>query len=99
MPARRRSARRSPSARRVAVSSRMTQSRFATLLQEQVGHEFAASQQYIAIAVYFDSEALEQLAARFYTQALEERDHAMMMVQYLMDAGLDAPIPGVQGPR
>jgi ferritin len=73
--------------------------RFPQGLNEQVGHEFAASQQYVAIAVYYDSETLPQLAAHFYRQALEERNHALMIVQYLLDAGHDVVIPGVDGPQ
>lgn len=69
------------------------------LLNEQIGHEFAASQQYIAIAVWFDQQALPQLAARFYAQAVEERTHAMMIVQYLMDRESDVTIPGVREVR
>ena len=61
--------------------------RFPQALNEQVGHEFAASQQYVAIAVYYDRETLPLLAAHFYRQAVEERNHAMMIVQYLLDAG------------
>jgi ferritin len=71
---------------------------FVDLLNQQVGHEFAASQQYLAIAVYYDDETLPRLAAFFYAQALEERNHALMMVQYLLDAGEPAPIPGVAAP-
>ena len=72
---------------------------FVDRLNEQVGHEFAASQQYLAIAVYYDDETLPRLAAFFYAQALEERNHALMMIQYLLDAGVEAPIPGIAGPR
>ena len=64
-----------------------------------MANEFAASQQYVAVAVYYDAETLPRLAAFFYAQALEERNHAMMMIQYLLDAGEDAPIPGVAEPR
>jgi bacterioferritin B len=74
-------------------------SRFPQGLSEQVGHEFAASQQYVAIAVYYDGETLPQLAAHFYRQALEERNHAMMIVQYLLDAGHEVAIPGVEAPQ
>src|SRR5881628_3724929 len=72
---------------------------FVERLNEQVGHEFAASQQYIAIAVHFDADTLPRLAAFFYRQALEERNHAMMMVQYLLDAGVDVAIPGIAAPQ
>ena len=74
-------------------------SKFASALNEQVGYEFAASQQYIAIAVYYDSETLPQLAAHFYRQAVEERNHAMMMVQYLLDADDEVVTPGVGAPQ
>src|SRR3954453_677692 len=72
---------------------------FVTLLNEQIAHEYAAHQQYVACAVYYDAETLPQLARFFYAQALEERDHAMMMVQYLIDADADVVIPGVAAPR
>ena len=73
--------------------------RFAKALNEQIGYEFAASQQYVAVAVYYDALTLPQLSAHFYRQAVEERNHAMMMVQYLLDAGLDVVIPGVDAPQ
>jgi bacterioferritin B len=69
------------------------------LLNAQIGHEFAASQQYVAIAVWYDQQALPQLAGHFYTQAVEERNHAMMIVKYLMDREADAVIPGVPAVR
>jgi len=72
---------------------------FVERLNEQIGHEFAAAQQYLAIAVYYEDETLPRLAAFFYAQALEERNHALMMVQYLLDAGAQAPIPGVAAPH
>jgi bacterioferritin B len=72
---------------------------FVSRLNEQIGHEFAAHQQYVACAVYYDAQTLPQLARFFYRQALEERDHAMMMVQYLLDADADAVVPGVAAPQ
>ena len=68
-------------------------------LNEQIGREFGASQQYVAIAVYYDAETLPQLAAHFYRQAVEERNHAMMIVQYLLDADEPVAIPGIEAPR
>jgi bacterioferritin B len=68
-------------------------------LNEQVGHEFAASQQYVAIAVHYDAQTLPRLAAYFYRQAVEERNHAMMIVQYLLDADERISIPGVAEPQ
>ena len=59
--------------------------RFADALNRQIGEEFAASQQYVAIAVHYDALTLPRLASHFYAQAVEERNHAMMVVQYLLD--------------
>ena len=73
--------------------------RFGGALNDQIGHEFAASQQYVAVAAYYDAQTLPQLAAHFYRQAVEERNHAMMIVQYLLDADLDVIVPGVGAPQ
>ncbi len=72
---------------------------FVAKLNEQIANEFAASQQYIAVAIYYDDQTLPRLASFFYTQALEERNHAMMMIQYLLDADEEAVVPAVAGPR
>ena len=72
---------------------------FAARLNEQIRNEFSASQQYIAVAVYYDSQSLPGLAAHFYRQAVEERNHAMMMVQYLLDADEAVSTPGIDPPQ
>jgi ferritin len=72
---------------------------FVSKLNEQIGYEFAASQQYVAVAVHYDAETLPRLAAFFYRQAVEERNHAMMMVQYLLDADADVEIPATPAPK
>jgi ferritin len=74
----------------------MAEKSFANALNEQISNEFAASQQYIGAAVYYDSETLPRLAAFFYRQAVEERNHAMIMVQYLLDAGEEVRIPDIK---
>jgi ferritin len=77
----------------------MSPSRFNELLARQVGNEFAASHQYIAVAAWFDGQDLPQLAKHFYRQSLEERNHAMMMVRYILDRGLRIAIPGIEPVR
>jgi len=74
-------------------------SRFTDTLNAQVASEFGASQQYIAVAVHYDAQTLPQLAAHFYQQAVEERNHAMMIVQYLLDADAEVVIPAVAAPQ
>ncbi|MCC6929800.1 MAG: ferritin [Gemmatimonadaceae bacterium] len=68
-------------------------------MSEQIGNELAASNQYVAIAVYFDGEGLPALAKHFYKQAAEERQHAMRFVKYLVDAGATPIIPAIPAPR
>ena len=76
----------------------MTASRFVDALNEQIGNEFAAHQQYVACAIHYDDLTMPQLAAFFYSQALEERDHAMMMVKFLLDTDARVRLPGVEAP-
>src|SRR5438105_13221599 len=77
----------------------MPTDRFVGALNGQIANEFAAAQQYIAIAVEYQSQTLPQLATFFYKQALEERNHAMMMVRYLLDVDARVEIPGVDAPQ
>lgn len=70
-----------------------------TAINEQIGREFGASLQYVAIAAHFDSESLPQLAKHFYRQAEEEREHAMRFVRYVLDAGGRVVIPAVAAPK
>jgi ferritin len=65
----------------------------------QIGHEFGNSHQYVAIAAYFEREALFGLAKIFYAQALEEREHAMKFIKFLLDAGGRIAMPGIPAPR
>ncbi|HKB49864.1 MAG TPA: ferritin [Solirubrobacterales bacterium] len=74
----------------------MPEKSFPAALNEQIANEFAASQQYVGAAVYYDAETLPRLAAFFYRQALEEREHAMMMIQYLLDVGEEVHIPDIK---
>ena len=66
---------------------------------EQIGHELGNSNQYLAIATYFERESLFGLAKIYYTQAEEERDHAMKFVKFLLDAGGKVVIPAVPAPQ
>ncbi len=68
-------------------------------LNEQVGNEFGASLQYVAIAAYFSGEGLTELANHFYQQSTEERDHAMRFVKYIVDAGGHLQIPAIAAPK
>jgi ferritin len=70
--------------------------RLLELFNEQIAHEYQAHQQYVAMAVHYSAEALPQLARFFYKQALEERNHAMMIIQYLLDRDEAVRTPGIE---
>lgn len=74
-------------------------SKFHALLRDQIRNEFNASHQYIATAVYFANTDLPQLAKHFYAQAVEERNHAMMIVQYFLDRDITVELNGVDGAK
>ena len=76
----------------------MAAPRFTAQLNVQIGNELAAHNQYLACAIHYDSLTMPQMAAFFYAQALEERAHAMMMVQYLLDTDAAVEIPAVEAP-
>ncbi len=76
----------------------MPASRFVDQLNVQIGNELAAHHQYLACAIHYDAQTMPQMAAFFYGQALEERDHAMMMVQYLLDSDAEVSIPAIEAP-
>ena len=76
----------------------MPADRFVEALNDQVANEFAASHQYVAVAAYYESQTLPQLATFFYEQALEERGHAMMMIKYLLDTGAPVQLREVAAP-
>ncbi|WP_037315602.1 ferritin [Amycolatopsis orientalis] len=78
----------------MALTKKQPRSKFYELLQAQIHNEFNASQQYIALAVWFDAEDLPQLAKHFYKQSVEERNHAMALVQYMLDTDHHVEIPG-----
>jgi ferritin len=73
--------------------------RFVDQLNTQIGHELAAHNQYLACAVYYDALTMPRMASFFYRQAEEERGHALMMVQYLVDTDEAVVVPAVPAPR
>lgn len=81
------------------MDSRLIGERLSAALNEQIGSEFFASIQYVAVAFHFDSEALPVLAQHFYRQAMEERGHAMKFIKYLVDAGGTLAIPSIAAPQ
>ena len=76
----------------------MPSERFIEELQAQVGREFAAAHQYTAIGTHYDGQTFPRLARYFYKQADEERAHAMRMINYLIDAGVQPQLGEIAAP-
>jgi ferritin len=77
----------------------MASERFVDALNAQIAREFAASHQYVAIGTYYAGETFPRLAEFFYEQAEEEREHAMKMVNYLLDRNATPDIGAIEAPR
>lgn len=70
----------------------------ANAFNEQIGHEFGASMQYVSIGAHFAQRQLKLLAKLFFDQAEEERQHAMKFVNYLLDTKAALQIPSIPPP-
>jgi len=77
----------------------MTSERFVDALNAQISREFAAAHQYTAIGAYYAAETFPQLERFFYVQAEEEREHAMKMVNYLLDRNAKVDFTEVSAPQ
>ncbi|PTY01358.1 ferritin [Verrucomicrobia bacterium LW23] len=73
----------------------LTHPEIVDAINAQIGREFSASHNYVAIGAYFGSENLPELSAHFYAQAEEEKDHAMKFVHYIIDVGGRVTIPAI----
>ena len=71
----------------------------AAAFNGQIGHEYGAGLQYVAIAAYFKQHQLTLLAKLFFTQAEEETQHAMKFVRYLLDTKGELRIPAIPAPK
>lgn len=67
----------------------------ANAINQQIANEFGASMQYLSIAAHFHQRHLTLLSNLFFTQAEEERQHAMKFVKYLVDAKGALAVPAI----
>ena len=77
----------------------MISAQLAKAFNEQIGHEFGASMQYVSIAAHFQQRQLTLLAKLFMEQAEEERTHAMKFVKYVLDTKGELLIPAIAAPK
>ena len=74
-------------------------SELASAFNQQIGHEFGASMQYVSIAAHFHTRHLTLLSKLFFDQAEEERQHALKFVKYVLDTKGTLRIPAIPAPR
>jgi ferritin len=71
----------------------MISKQLAKMLNEQIGHELQASQQYLAISIHFHLKQLDGWGAFFRRQSDEERFHAMKIVDFLVSVDSRPIVP------
>jgi ferritin len=68
------------------------------LLNAQIGKEFYSAYLYLYFANYYEGEGLKGFANWFNVQAQEERDHAMLFRQYMLNNDLDIAFTAIDKP-
>lgn len=68
------------------------------LLNQQINKEFYSAYLYLDIYNYYSNKTLNGFAHWFFVQAQEERDHAMLMFQYLLNNGMDVVLEDIKKP-
>ena len=61
----------------------MLNKKVAELINDQINKELYSAYLYLAISNFYDEKGLDGYANWYMIQAQEERDHAMLMLQYL----------------
>ena len=76
----------------------MLNEKVASLLNEQIIKEFYSAYLYLEFSAYFEDEGLDGFANWYKVQAQEERDHAMLMFQYLQNNSHRPVLEGIARP-
>ena len=63
----------------------MLNEKVAELLNTQINREFYSAYLYLAFANYFSEEGLDGFSNWYQIQAQEERDHALLFIQYMQN--------------
>lgn len=72
--------------------------KLAKAINEQIGHEFQASQGYLAMAGYFKERELGLLHKIFMKQSDEERAHALKFVHYIWETNSALELTALPAP-
>lgn len=77
----------------------MLNEKVAKLLNEQITKEFYSAYLYLDFSVYYSEQSLDGFANWYKVQAQEERDHAMLFIQYLLNNGEKAALEVIDKPQ
>ena len=69
------------------------------LLNAQVNAEFYSAYLYLDFSNYYKDEGLDGYSNWYYVQAQEERDHAMLFIQYLQQNGEPVKLEAIDKPN
>ena len=76
----------------------MLDAKVAELLNVQVNKEFYSAYLYLDFSNYYMEQGLEGFANWYKVQAQEERDHAMLFLQYLQNNGCKVTLEAIDKP-
>ena len=71
----------------------------ARLLNEQINKEFYSAYLYLDMAIFYDAMDLDGYANYYTIQAQEERDHALLFMQYLQSNGRKVTLEAIGKPE
>ena len=77
----------------------MVNEKVAELLNTQVNKEFYSAYLYLAFSNYFSDAGLDGFANWYQIQAQEERDHAMLFVQYMQNNDIPVTYEAIEQPK
>lgn len=69
------------------------------LLNEQINKEFFSAYLYLDISNYYQEQGLDGFSSWYKIQAQEERDHAMLILQYLQNNGAKVVLSAIDQPN
>ena len=76
----------------------MLNKKVSKLLNEQINHELYSAYLYLDISNYYKEHGLDGFASWYKIQAQEERDHAMLFMEYLQNNGDPVTLEAIAKP-
>ncbi len=76
----------------------MLDKKVSNLLNDQINKELYSAYLYLDFSIFYEQQGLDGFANWYMVQAQEERDHAMLMLQYLQQNGEKVTLESVAKP-